>query len=92
MRKLCILIGVLLIAGIAFADREILIDFSQLAADVALGDSSDPTEHEATLVDFAGVAGSSWDDEVKKKMKTSLAVENWADILASSARSVSNHS
>jgi hypothetical protein len=91
MKKLCILIAIaLLAAGGAFADKSVLIDFSKLGADVTLGDAEKNNEHTATLVDFADVAGSSYDAEVRKAMKTSLAIENWYVQLASSSRTVGN--
>jgi len=91
MRKLCILIGIgLLLAGGAFADKSVLIDFSKLAADVKIGDAEKNNEHAATLVDFSDVAGSSYDEAIRKAMKTSLAIENWYVQLASSARTVAN--
>ncbi len=91
MKKLWILIAlVLLAAGGAFAEKSVLIDFSKLAADVKLGDAEKNNEHTATLVDFADVAGSSYDEQVRKAMKTSLAIENWYVQLASSSRTVNN--
>jgi hypothetical protein len=91
MRKLWIVLGIaLLVAGTAFADRAVLIDFSTLVPDVTVGPSDTPNEHEATLVDFADVAGSSYDEDIKKQMKSSLAIENWYIQLASSARTVQN--
>ena len=91
MKKLWILIAIaLLAAGGAFADKSVLIDFSKLAADVKLGDAQTNNEHTATLVDFADVAGSSYDEQVRKAMKTSLAIENWYVQLASSSRTVQN--
>jgi hypothetical protein len=91
MRKLCVLIEIgLLLAGVAFADKSVLIDFSKLTADVKLGDTQANNEHTATLVDFSDVAGSSYDEAIRKAMKTSLAVENWYVQLASSSRTVGN--
>jgi hypothetical protein len=91
MKKLCILIAIALLAtGGVFADKSVLIDFSKLAADTKLGGSEKNNEHTATLVDFADVAGSSYDAEVRKAMKTSLAIENWYVQLASSSRTVGN--
>jgi hypothetical protein len=91
MKKLCILIAIaLLAAGGAFADKSVLIDFSKLAADVKLGDAEKNNEHTATMVDFADVAGSSYDEQIRKAMKTSLAIENWYVQLASSSRTVGN--
>jgi len=91
MKKLCILIAVgLLLTGAVFAEKSVLIDFSQLAADVKIGDAEKNNEHAATLVDFADVAGSSYDEAVRKAMKTSLAIENWYVQLSSSSRTVAN--
>jgi hypothetical protein len=91
MRKLCILLAIgLLLAAAAFADKSVLIDFSKLAADVKIGDANVNNEHTATLVDFSDVAGSSYDEAIRKAMKTSLAIENWYVQLASSSRSVAN--
>jgi len=94
MKRLCILIGVvfIFISALAFADTSTLIDFTQLAADVSLSGEATPTENEATLVDFSGVAGSSFDEQLRKQMKTSLAIENWEVHLASSSRTVANQS
>ena len=91
MKKLCIFIGIaLLVASVGFADRTVLIDFSELTPDVTVGAATEPNEHEATMLDFSEVAGASYDEEIKKRMKTSLAVENWYVQLASSSRTVGN--
>jgi hypothetical protein len=91
MRKLCIVLGLALVVAVAgFADKSVLIDFSKLAPDVAVADAKQPNEHEATLIDFSDVAGASYDEATKAKMKTSLAIENWFVQLASSARTVAN--
>lgn len=92
MKRLCILIGValLLISVSAVAEKSILIDFSTLIKDATLGDNQEATENSDTLVDFSIVAGSTFDEETKAKMKTSLALDNWDVILASSARTVQN--
>jgi len=92
MKRLCILIGValLLISVSAVAEKSILIDFSMLIKDATLGDNEEATENGDTLIDFASVAGSTFDEETKAKMKTSLSLDNWEVILASSARTVQN--
>jgi hypothetical protein len=91
MKKLCIFIGIaLLVASVGFADRSVLIDFSELLPDVTVGAATEANEHEATMIDFSEVAGASYDEEIKKRMKTSLAIENWYVKLASSARTVAN--
>ncbi len=91
MRRLAIALGVvLLFTGAAFADTSTLIDFSTLTADVTVGDAAQPNENEATLVDFSSQAGASYDEQIRAKMKTSLAISNWDVQLASSARTVQN--
>jgi hypothetical protein len=86
-----VVVGLLLLGGTAlFADESVLIDFTKLGADQALGASKTPTENTATLVDYSGVAGASFTDEEKAAMKSSLALANWQVTLASSARSISN--
>jgi hypothetical protein len=91
MKKLCIVLGiVLLVASVAVADRSVLIDFAELVPDVTVGPADEPNQHEATLVDFSGVAGASYDEDMKKQMKSSLAIENWSVQLATSSRTVQN--
>lgn len=92
MKRLCILIGValLLISVSAVAEKSILIDFSALIKDAILGDNQEATENSDTMIDFSTVAGSTFDEETKAKMKTSLSSDNWEVILASSARTVQN--
>lgn len=94
MKRLCILIGValLLISVSAVAEKSILIDFTALIKDATLGDDQEATENSDTMIDFSTVAGSTFDEETKAKMKTSLSSDNWEVILASSARTVQNQS
>ncbi|MBN1649012.1 MAG: flagellar filament outer layer protein FlaA [Spirochaetales bacterium] len=85
-------IGILLILISAFvfatyAEKSTLIDFSQLTGDVDVGDRQ---ENEATLIDFSNKAGTGFTDEEKSAMKTSLKLENWVIVLASSSRTVVN--
>jgi len=96
MKRLCVfvVVGLALLGGTGlFADEAVLIDFSKLSADVALGTgSTTPTENTATLVDYSFVTGASFTDEEKAAMKMSLALDNWNVVLASSSRSVGNTS
>jgi hypothetical protein len=71
------------------ADESVLIDFAGLVADYP---SDNPRENQATMVDFSNVAGSSYTEEEKALMKTSLAAKNWGVVLASSSRTVMNQS
>jgi len=97
MKKMLILVAVVsLVAGSLFAEEAVLIDFTKLAADihVAVGpndDSDTPNQNRATLMDYSSVRfGGSFTEEQKSVMKTSLAIENWEVVLASSARTVTN--
>jgi len=67
-----------------FAEEAVLIDFAILTAD------TDDGQNEATIIDFSDKAGSSFTDEEKLAMRTSLAIENWSVVLASSSRTVEN--
>ena len=87
-------IGILLIlisafAFTSFAEESVLIDFSMLTGDVDVGAK---TENVATLIDFSQKAGTGFTEEEKNAMKTSLKLDNWEVILASSSRTVTNQS
>ncbi|TFG61521.1 MAG: flagellar protein [Spirochaetales bacterium] len=81
----------ILSAGV-FAEESILIDFSTLAADYAVSGSNVPNENEATIIDFGDKAGTGFAEDEKALMKTSLALNNWEVLLASSSRTVINQS
>jgi hypothetical protein len=71
------------------ADEAVLIDFSNLKADI-VADSVNQgkfLENRASMMDFSGTAGASYTEEQKKQMRTSLAIRNWDVLLASSSRS-----
>ena len=94
MKRLFIFVVVgLLLGGTAlFADQSVLVDFTKLGADQNMGANKTPTENAATLVDYSNVAGASVSEQDKAAMKSSLALNNWQVVLASSARSVANQS
>jgi len=86
MKRFGILLGIMLLV-VSFsvtAEESVLIDFSTLTADLEDGNN------EATLIDFSDKAGVGFTDEEKALMKTSLAIENWDVVLASSSRTVLN--
>jgi hypothetical protein len=90
-RLLIVIVAALFLSGLAaFADESVLIDFTKLTKDTALGQDKTPSQNGATMIDFATVAGASFSDEDKARMKSSLAMENWDVLLASSARTVEN--
>lgn len=92
MKRFILLLGVFfLFTGLfLYAETSVLIDFSKLAADTKLGNNEKATENGATLMDYSAVAGASFTAEEKAKMKTSLALDNWVVVLASSSRTVQN--
>jgi len=94
MKRLFIIVVVgLLLGGTAlFADESVLIDFTKLGADTAVGTNRTPTLNAATTIDYSNVAGASFSDADKALMKSSLSLNEWAVTLASSARSVANQS
>jgi hypothetical protein len=92
MRKQLIVIALaLFLVGssvAAFADEAVLIDFSLLKADIpSPTDQSKFVDNKATMMDFSGTAGASYTDDQKKQMRTSLAINNWDVVLASSSKS-----
>lgn len=91
MKRFVILLTALMIcvSAAVIAEESVLIDFSTLEADYAPG-GGDPTEHEATLIDFGQKAGTGFSEEEKALMKTSLALDNWGVVLASSSQTVFN--
>jgi hypothetical protein len=91
MKRIFIFIAVVLfVMGSSVADEAILIDFSRLTADITTGQSDQPNQNRATVMDFAQVAGGNFTAEQRAVMKTSLAIANWEVLLASSSRSVGN--
>jgi hypothetical protein len=92
-RLFIVIVAALFLTGLAaFAEESVLIDFTKLTADTALGQEKTPSQNGATLIDFSNVAGASFSDEDKARMKSSLALGNWDVVLASSARTVGNQS
>jgi hypothetical protein len=84
-----------MISGPLFAEEGILIDFSLLKADIHVNVSdtdagTNPNQNRRTMMDFSHVAGGSFTTQQKSVMKTSLAIENWDIVLASSSRTVEN--
>jgi len=92
MKRFAILLCVLLVVSGAMisAEESVLIDFAALTADADLDGDGTPENDEATMIDFSDKAGTSFTDEEKSQMRTSLAIENWNVQLASSSRTVAN--
>jgi len=95
MKRMLIFVVVVMLTGPLFAEEAVLIDFSELKADIHVKVSDDdkgaePNQNRQTLMDFSHVAGGSFTKEQKRFMKTSLAISNWEIVLASSSRSIGN--
>ena len=95
MKRMLILVVFTMLAGLLFAEEGVLIDFSLLAADIHVrvneNDTTDsPNQNRQTMMDYSHVAGGSFTTQQRSVMKTSLALENWEILLASSSRTVDN--
>jgi hypothetical protein len=92
MKQMLILVVIVMLAVPLFAEEAVLIDFSLLTADITIGDGERNNQNRRTLMDFSHTAGPSFAERYGSVMKTSLAIENWEVILASSSRTVQNMS
>lgn len=95
MKRIILLITILglLLCNAAFSQDETgetLIDFNELIKNQTLQDGRE--ENAETLVYFGGEAGISTTEEMREKMVTSLAMDNWKVTLASSSRTVARQS
>ena len=89
MKRTSILVAIalLFIGAFAVAEEAILVDFALLNADILADKNSGAmTQNRRTVMDYATVAGSSYTDEQKALMRTSLAIGQWEVVLNSSSR------
>ncbi len=87
MKRIFILItGMLLLGAIGWAEESVMIDFGQLIPD----SDEYPGQHEQTIIDFSDVPIAQLPEEDREQMRTSLAIENWEVLLASSSRRMDN--
>ena len=86
MKRFAVLLCLLMVVSgmMISAEESVLIDFATLTVDTETG------ENEATIIDFSDKAGTSFTDEEKSQMRTSLAIKNWDVQLSSSSRTVMN--
>jgi len=88
-KSLVLTVAVMLIAGtFAFAKESVLIDFTQLDADIVADENGNPKENSRTVMDYSVAAGATFTDDQKSLMKTSLSLPNWEIKLNSSAQNV----
>jgi len=95
MKQMLILVVIAMLSGPLFAEEATLLDFSMLKADIHVkvsdnDTSSTPNQNRQTMMDYGHVAGGSFTTQQKAVMKTSLAIENWEVLLASSSRTMDN--
>jgi len=88
MKRTSILVALalLFIGAFAVAEEAILVDFALLNADIIADKNGAMTHNRRTVMDYGSVAGSSYTDEQKALMKTSLAIGQWEVVLNSSSR------
>ena len=80
--------AMLLVGGVAFADEAMLIDFTLLDADCVEDENGNATQNKRTVMDFSVSAGSTFTDDQRALMRTSLALPEWEVVLNSSAKTV----
>ncbi|MDR3302669.1 MAG: flagellar filament outer layer protein FlaA [Spirochaetaceae bacterium] len=92
MKRILVFVSVMFAASIVFADESVLVDFTKLVPDILEGqeDQGVLPQNKQTLMDFSGGAGTTYTNEQKAAMKTSLAIPNWNVRLAQSSQSVVN--
>lgn len=92
MKKTLILVSMAMLLGtFAFAKESVVIDFTQLDADICADEETgEPTENSRTVMDYSVAAGMSFTKDQKKIMKTSLALPEWEVVLNSSAQNVTS--
>ena len=85
--------AMLLVGSLGFAEQKVLIDFTQLDADLWTEPSEDEDnpqkpQNSRTVMDYSVAAGATFTDSQKTLMKTSLFYDEWEVVLNSSARNV----
>jgi len=86
---LVIAAGMLLTGGAGlFAAESMVIDFTQLDADIVADANGNPTQNSRTVMNYAAAAGATFTAEQRDLMKTSLALPEWEVVLNSSAQNV----
>ncbi|MDR2898417.1 MAG: flagellar filament outer layer protein FlaA [Spirochaetaceae bacterium] len=89
-RFILVAMALMLVGAVAIAEEAVIIDFSLLTADIIADADGNMTQNGRTTMDFARVAGASFNEDQKALMKTSLAFADWEIVLNSSARNVTS--
>ncbi|MCQ2982123.1 MAG: flagellar filament outer layer protein FlaA [Treponemataceae bacterium] len=90
-----VLLAVFLVGTFAVADEAAIIDFTLLSADISV-ETTDRDgnavndQNRRTVMDYSRSAGSTYTEDQKSLMKTSLALANWEVQLNASARNVAS--
>lgn len=92
MKRTFILVAMafLLVGALAFGEEAVVIDFTQLSADIIQGADGKMTQNRHTVMDYSVSAGATYTEQQKSLMKASLSFRNWEVVLNSSARSVTS--
>ncbi|MGP1576248.1 MAG: flagellar filament outer layer protein FlaA [Treponema sp.] len=88
MKRTSILVAIALLftGALAIAEEAILVDFALLNADILADKNGAMTQNRRTVMDYGQVAGTSYTDEQKALMRTSLAIAQWEVVLNPSSR------
>ncbi|MBR6216507.1 MAG: flagellar filament outer layer protein FlaA [Spirochaetaceae bacterium] len=87
MKRTFILVAMaFLLVGMLAAEEAVIIDFTNLTADIIQGADGQMTQNRHTTMDYSVSAGATFTDQQKSLMKSSLAFKNWEVVLNSSAR------
>ncbi|MBQ5781641.1 MAG: flagellar filament outer layer protein FlaA [Spirochaetaceae bacterium] len=76
----------LLVGSLAFAEEAVIIDFSQLSADIIDDGNGVMAQNRRTTVYYGQNAGMTFTEGQKALMRSSLTFKNWTVVLNSSAR------
>ena len=89
-KTVCLFMAAFMLAtSLVFADEAMLIDFTLLDADCVADEvTGEMTQNKHTVMDFSVAAGSTFTEDQKEMMKTSLALPEWEVELNSSAKNV----
>lgn len=79
-----------LVGSLAICETATVIDFSLLTADIAVESENGNDQNRRTVMNYAEAAGSTFTEQQKSLMKTSLALPNWEVVLNASAQTVNS--
>lgn len=91
MKRTFILVAMaFLFVGMLAAEEAVIIDFTNLTADIIQGADGQMTQNRHTTMDYSVSAGATFTDQQKSLMKSSLTFKNWEVVLNSSARTAAS--